>query len=105
MSHAASDPGVSEREARLLLSRRVTLGIDPPEQPAQILHHILALPHLRLDHTGKCRERLRSLGRLRALRYLALDHRAPEPTLRGIVRRLDPRVLQEPKQIASRLVP
>jgi hypothetical protein len=80
------------------------LGGDTPEQRTQPLHHIQSLPHRCLDHTGKRRERLRSPSRLRALRHLALDHRESKPTLGAIVRRLDPRIFQEPQQIAVGMV-
>src|SRR3954454_1931218 len=43
--------------------------------------------------------------RLRALRYLPLDHREPEPALRAVVRRLDPWIIEEPQEIAPRVVP
>jgi hypothetical protein len=61
--------------------------------------------HRRLDHAGKRRERLRSPDRLRALRHVALDHPEPKPTLGSFIRRLDPRILEEPQQIASGVVP
>src|SRR5512135_3422987 len=82
-------------------STRGTLGGDAPEQERQPLHHILALTHCRLDHTGERLERPRARVGLRALRHLALDHREPEPALGIVVRRLDPWIRQEPQQIAA----
>src|SRR4051794_4257937 len=62
---AAALPSIEEGSCGsipLLGSRRVALGVDPPESRAQPLHHVLPLAPRRLEH-------------------LTLDHREPEPTL------------------------
>ena len=61
---------------------------------------IAAIPSQGPDHAGEGRERIRTTGVLRAVRYLPRDHCRAERSLSTVVGRLNAWIIQETQQVA-----
>src|SRR5215813_14713180 len=87
-------------------SGRNILDTREAEQVVEALdHRIDPLFRQRAHHTGEGLKGVCAAAVFRALRHLAGDHRRAQRALRAIVRRLDPRIFQEPYQVAPVVVP